>query len=480
MGVAVWWAPPWFQASIRQIRASKLMREGVPANVYKHAQRSGDHIHLWIPRPPSPIFDEGDIVLSRNDNTVRTIATIMAKLEDEELLEELTGDSIDGEVGYILRELKNIDLDLDSNEIPAPDPPSLVYGRSDSREFGGRGGAGVVLSRLGGRLERRRLYNLLGASDSSSARRGESLLTTGETAIDLIFKQISGGRILRISGFLALLLLFGIGVMAEIWCWLTIGGNLLGFTNVTCVHPFNLTFIGSATELSLALTGFLFVGVAVVVVFASREEDQPTETGELTISTQEQQTDTEDNYSLPEGTLKLYESGKKLDENRINWIIDVRSHDLLEAHRSQKKPIEPSDGSYVIWNSLTGPAPAEGRAWHLSGDIHGRNVDEFPNWLLSTGRRINWWIVPDLEPQLAAFKAKVRRATGYAVSSSVLGVIIMSYPWEVNPEQNPWLHALPMHEHFLYGLLAIVFTFVFLGMAWTSIGLLEFIKKSRT
>lgn len=480
----MWWAPPWFHLCVEQVRASKLMREDVPASVYDHAQRSEEPIYLWIPRSLSLTIDEGDIVLHRDDSTVKTIATVMARLEDGQLLEDLSENSASGEVGYLLRDLKEVEFDVDADVIrgPAPLHPNIVYGRSDSGEFGVEGGFARVLSQLSGRLERRRLYKLLGASESYSVGLIGSLLTIAESVIESIFDGISGGRVLRISGFLTLLLLFGIGVIAEVWCWLTIGGELLGFTSGTCIHLFSLAFIGPATELSFALTGFLFVGVTLVAVIVGQVEDQPAQTAELIISTDEETVETRADYSFPEGKIELYEGGEQLDDDWVNWTIAVRSADSLQANRTQtqKKPIEPPDGSYVIWNSLTGPAPTEGRAWHLSGDIHGQNVDEFPDWLLGAEKGISWWIVADLEPRLAAFRAKLRRATGYAVSASVLGVIIQSYPWYVTVSENPWLGRLPMHQHFFYGVLAIIFTFVFIGMTWTSIGLLELIRRSRT
>jgi hypothetical protein len=483
MGVTVLWAPPWFHSRVEQVRASKLIREGVPPSVYEYAQRSEEPIDLWIPDPPLPPVDQGDVVLHRENSTVKTIATVMARLEDEQLLEDLSENSASGEVGYLLRDLQEVEFDVDTDMIRAPVPllpPDVVYLRSDSEDFGAEGGFARVLSQLSSRLERRRLYKLLEASESYDANLIRSLLTTAESVIEWIFDGISGGRVLRILGFLTLLLLFGIGVIAEIWCWLTTVGELFGFTSGTCVHLFSLAFIEPATELSFALTGFLFVGVTLVAVLMGQAGDQPAQTAELIISTDEETVEMRGDYSFPEGEIELYEGGEQLDDDWVTWTIIVRSADSLQANRTQKMTIEPPDGSYVIWNSLTGPAPTEGRAWHLSGDIHERNVDEFPDWLLGSEKGISWWIVADLEPRLAAFRAKLRRATGYAVSASVLGVIIQSYPWRVTVSENPWLGRLPMSQHFFYGVLAIVFTFVFIGMAWTSIGLLELIRRSRT
>lgn len=480
MGVAVWWAPPWFHSRVEQVRASKLMRENVPESVYKHARRSEDPIYLWIPWAPLTAVEDGDVVLHRDDSKVKTIATVVARLEDEQLLEDLSGDSARGEVGYLLIDLQEIDFDLNANANWTPNPRKIIYLRNDSGEFGIDGGFARMLSQISGRLERRRLYKMLGASESSSNDLIGTLLATAETVMELIFSGKSWGRALRISGFFTLLILFAVGVIAEVRCWLTIGGELIGFTGIRCGHLFNLNFIGVATELSFALTGFLFVGVAVVAVLASQATDQPAQTAELIISTQEETAETQAEYNLSEGKIELYESGGKIDDDWVDWTIAVRSADSLRAFRTQKKPVEPPDGSYIIWNSLTGPAPTEGRAWNLRGDFYNRAVDDFPDWLMGSGEEINWWIVADLEPRLAAFRAKVRWATGYAVSASVLGVIILSYPWQSNVVQNPWLGSLPMHQHFFYGLLTIIFTFVFIGMAWTSIGLLELIGRART
>ncbi|WP_230455353.1 hypothetical protein, partial [Halorubrum sp. BV1] len=307
------------------------------------------------------------------------------------------------------------------------------------------------------------------------------LLDFGEGVINGIFSRLGSARTFRVVGFLALLALFTFAGLVELWCWLTLGGEFLGIANNSCMHLFSRSYIQHATELSFSLTGFLFVGVSVVAVITRQSSDEPTQTAELTIVTGEEIPEVEGTYSLYRDEIERYVGGSRIDSTLIGWSVVSNSPESLIAYREQKLPVEPPDGTYEIWNSITGPTPTEGDAWRLHETTDQQRDDEpLPDWLQGPNGEIDWWIVPDTEPQLEAFKLKLKRAVGYAVSASILGVIIQSYPWNLSTDPDPWLETLPMHQHLLYGILATIFTFVFIGMAWTSIGLLELIQKSRS
>lgn len=286
-----------------------------------------------------------------------------------------------------------------------------------------------------------------------------------------------------------------------------------------CIHFVNLTIVNAATTLSFSLTAFLLVGGTVIGAIAgiqtidsrdseSESDGEPRQGFDLHII--EQGTSDESDSDQPviritdfaEGNI-VGESGRwqwnsqggyigpnlVITEPFIGGIRVVQTTDHPEAFQF-------NPGQYRIypWETVTEaatkpPGTVIGRAY---GTINGSlNQISHLRTRIDDDKKIDWLVTRRDRPPRPADRTtdveriliRVKRALEYAISASLIGIILQGFPIASSAmiantlgipiDQAIWV---TWFEHVAYFVGSYVFAVIFLGMIKTSLGFFELLS----
>lgn len=295
-------------------------------------------------------------------------------------------------------------------------------------------------------------------------------------------------------GVYVLVILTGLLFIIELLCHGIIGANPI---EGACRHFITLQFIEQATTFLFSLTAFLLVGVVVVSSFIV------TETQRLNLDPQEfelvlREGGGNDNNGSQIAITHFedFVSGEKTstESGLATWLIASPNHRILSELRNRIERIQISeepgglrlgDNRYAV-RDIDGEdtdTDIEGKYdYRVKGHVNGE--ENFPDVLSypddeNEQARIHW-LLREEEAELRAIERQLRRAVTYSVSASVLGVLIQGFPWIVDVASDPWMLGLSFPETVVYIPASYLFTFAFLGMITTSVGLLEVMAELLT
>lgn len=469
----------------RRLNHAETQLDGVPTAVYDYAATTGDLPSVWAPSGSfnGRHLEAGDILFFHNGDTVTTIATVLCRQEDNDIRRRLWNDTNSSRnVLYYLGAIEPVAIDI-QNPLVSDQYPWLELGRATrSSNIGRQNDLVKQAYRMIDAAERRRIYRLFGASNLPSPRTLLQYRTSAEDILSWVFE----GRVSLVSlkpvGLLLLMAGFVTGVLFETVCIISSIADLLGLGSSTCIHVFSHRLIDPATTFSFSLTAFLLVATTVVVAVVNNTAT-PNRTSDFRIRTVDEFPELPNSALVTEGRLTKYTDVGRLDTQYVRWLLHAESAELIAAYRTEKDELEPTDGKYQIWRLKNDPPPSERPVWRLQGDIRWKDRENnLSEWLVSDGddgQSIDWWIVPDKVDTYQELQTSVRSSLTYSISASLLGIVLAWYPWDTGFLPNPWLIGLSPWENIIYAVLATLFTFVFLGMVYTSIGIIEILPKLR-
>jgi hypothetical protein len=289
-------------------------------------------------------------------------------------------------------------------------------------------------------------------------------------------------------------------------------GVTTGVVPDTCVRVLGDRFVAEATRFSFSLTAFLLVSVAVVLTTDQRLIEDEEDNDETEPEDEENEEDEEsDGGDLPPGDRFIVrssgvgsqpvESDKKYkfqdtrrvrynggEENTIRsgngpyWVEVAELDDRIFVDEyGPEGLIRPGIGEYRVWDldelSEAQRASVQGVTWIAEWT----NYDG-PKFIALVGApsgRLEEQIFDESSPDasLVTFTRRLRIAVTYAISASLLGVVVLGL--------RPLLPAVDLAALASLGTLlqqtaqfAItaathLFALVFLGMVWTSLELIE-------
>lgn len=284
-------------------------------------------------------------------------------------------------------------------------------------------------------------------------------------------------------GLYALAALTGLLLIIESLCHGIVGTNPI---EGACRHFITLTFIEQATTFSFSLTAFLLVGVVVVssfIVTETRRLDFNVNEFELRLGDD----DSGDNNG-PQITITEYEnfdSGEKAssDSGLATWYIDrniihpINGYEIVQLSEEIDN-IGLRGSRYAVRDVEGGETDLdleENYDYRIKGRVnYSENIldNHYYRDTENEQRRIHW-LLREEELGLEPIERQLRRAVAYSISASVLGVLIQGYPWVAEAASDPWLLDLSFPETAVYILASYLFTFIFIGMISTSVGLLD-------
>ncbi|WP_132060293.1 hypothetical protein [Halorussus amylolyticus] len=453
--------------------------------VYDYAGTPANFPSVWA--PPGAFtgrhLEAGDILLFHNGDTITTITTVLCRQEDEAIRRRLWNDTdSSSDVLYYLAAVESVEIDI-QNPLISDRYPWLALGRAmRSSNIGRQNDLVKQAYRMVNVAERRRIYRLFGASNLPSPIAMLQYRTSAEGILNWMFEKRVSLASLKSFGLLLLVVGFVIGVFFEAVCVISSVADLVGFSSSTCIHVFGLRLIDPATTFSFSLTAFLLVATTVVVAVVGSTA-APNRIGSLRIKTVDGFPELPNSAQISEGRLTKYTDIGKLDPHHVQWLLHAKSPESIAAYRAEKNELEPTDGKYQIWRVGNEPPASERPVWRFQGDIGWENKDNnLPDWLVSDSNErqsIDWWIVPDQEDAHQELRTALQSSLTYSISASLLGIVLAWYPWDTGSLPNPWLTGLSPWENLSYAVLATLFTFVFLGMVYTSIGIIEILPKLR-
>lgn len=330
---------------------------------------------------------------------------------------------------------------------------------------------------------------------SRDANSDASVWETTETMIDRFFGSFWGlYKVKRLAMPLVLAGVVAAFLFESVTC---VSAVFPGTTGVLgrCIHVWTPEFIEMATSLSFSLTAFLLVGVTVLVAverqqrLAEGDDNGPELTAILHVRSGNGEEFTDNDPYFYVSDIVEYEDGSRIaGEVGPRWYIervDGRRITVVEvSDRSDAMLL--GTGVYRIRK----PDPREedgfeGNGWRAYGRYQG-SAQYLPevNWLLNPDQRVDWVVREEDQNDVdeddlsnaerrAQFRAKLGRAISYSISAAILGIGMQGYPWSTAANATPWLSDLPPVEHLIYWTSSYVFLVIFLGMVWTSIGLIE-------
>jgi hypothetical protein len=291
-------------------------------------------------------------------------------------------------------------------------------------------------------------------------------------------------------------------------------GVTTGVVPDTCVRVLGDRFVAEATRFSFSLTAFLLVSVAVVLTTDQRliedgEDDDETGTDDEE-SDEDEESDGGDlppgdrfivrwsggesaseegdtRYEFQETRRVSYRDGSEQRGNTGNgpyWVqVDEFGGHPVVDESGPKGIIRTGPGAYRVWDldelSESQRASVQGRTWIAEWT----NYDG-PKFIASVGTVSGEWeneLFDESSPDasLVTFTRRLRIAVAYAISASLLGVVVLGLR-PLLPAVD--LAALASLGAFLrqtapFAITAAthLFALVFLGMVWTSLELIELI-----
>lgn len=248
----------------------------------------------------------------------------------------------------------------------------------------------------------------------------------------------------------------------------------------SCWHPITVDFLDQATKFSFSLTAFLLVSTTVVVALERIRGRVLIPVGQLEVT----EIGSEEDRRPSELSIREYRNGSMVNNGTVEWWLKSRDGNVFRVteYRASPPDIGLATGQYAIQplsgtqDTEAGPA-TDKHGWVVSGSLQGasrRLQKDYPNEFIAPDEEIEWWVTEEAESEeiLAKMRKRIRRTATYSISASLLGVFMTGYPW-AGPNSSSWLESLSTPENIAYVLFSHAFLYVFLGMVWTSLGVLD-------
>lgn len=513
---------PLFEPS--ELSFDQVNRDDVPTHIYQQLIEQGTSPWIWNPpeklAAASSILKPNDILLFQYSGSYEYIASVAAITEDADLVEDICRHSDGSSLAIFLTNVETFHVSQDrlhealafDEVIRIGQDASLVRVADGAWER--HGSAFRWVTQLIGFFERRNVYDLVDSltegqptkSPWISQRRPifmsndtnpeASVSEIIESMTDRFFESFWG--LYKVKRLAIPFVLAGIGtafLFESVMCASTV---LPGMTGVLgqCLHVWTPEFIESATTLSFSLTAFLLVGVTVLVGVESQQgSNELNDNGQgrtaildVRPGTREEFTDNDPHFDVSD--IVEYQDGRRIGGAvGPRWYIE----DVDERRVTVVEVSERSDaillGSGVYRIRKPDEGEPDGNIWRVYGSYQGSPQYKIElNWLLEDNRRVDW-IVGEVDQNDAdegdvsrsdpreQFRAKLGKALSYSISASILGIVIQGYPWSTTANMTPWLSDLSPVEHIGYWASSYVFIVIFLGMVWTSVGLIELMLR---
>lgn len=485
----------------RALSFEEAHHEAVPEDVYQRHASGSDAVHGWALPDALESFvvspEPGDVVLFHRDDVCRMVATIAAIVDAPDLADRFAGD--DAEALVFLSNVESIDRPLEdvlerlspSPSPPAANPPGLLVHIDTERSVDW--GLYSYLGPLLDGLERKRLYDLVlarGATDLLAflVPGPDSPPVQFARAVDeelgAVFRRPGGPRALKLVGAP---LLIGAALLAGgaevLWCALAALDLRAPLLPRGCPHVVTPGLVGPATAFAVALTAVLLVGAAVVVAGVARPADRADEDLRLVVRSGATEGDRAGDARLDDLDVRKVGDFRVVEDGVVRWVAAAFADDRLVVRETDADPagIGPAEGRYrlrVVREGIPPETALGERGWRVTG----RAEVEAPagtrsERLFGDDGRVDWWIAP-VEAAVDGLRARLAAALAYALSASILGVLILWYPWQPAPAGAAWLADLTAAEHAAYTLLSYLFVGTLVGTYYTALDLAELLTET--